>query len=76
MKGITVWWNWLLLAIATVISAMIVDKLNMSNWYIIPIVLVVWVVCYLVIWVLNIALLLLPFLVIGGVVWFLVVRRG
>ena len=70
------WWNWLLLAIATVISAMIVDKLNMSNWYIIPIVLVVWVVCYLVIWVLNIALLLLPFLVIGGVVWFLVVRRG
>jgi len=26
--------------------------------------------------VLNIALLLLPFLVIGGVVWFLVVRRG
>lgn len=65
------WLSWLSLAMATVVAAMIVDKLRISNWFMIPVVLVVWLVSVLIILVLKLVFLMLPFLIIGGVIWFL-----
>ena len=63
------WFNWLLIAISTAVAAMVVDKLKCSNMMMIPIIAVVWLVCWIVVGILHIAWVLLPFIIIGIVVW-------
>ena len=63
------WFNWMLIAISTVVAAMVVDKLKCSNMMMIPIIAIVWLLCWIVIGVLHIAWVLLPFIIIGVVVW-------
>ena len=50
--GLT-WFNWLLIAISTVVAAMVVDKLKCSNIKMIPIIAIVWLLCWIVVGVLQ-----------------------
>lgn len=68
------WLNWLLLAIATVISAGIVERGRMPNWYILIIIPLVWLGSYIILWTLKLMILMLPFIIIVGVILYLIGR--
>ena len=62
--------TWLVLIVAIVIAALIVEKSKLSNWMIVPVTVVVIVAWYVALWVLKVALMLLvPVLVIGAIVY-------
>jgi hypothetical protein len=61
--------SWVLLILATIISIGIVERMKISNWYMIVVVPAVWVLCYLLIGVLKLAVGLIILLMIGAIVW-------
>ncbi len=69
------WWSWFLLAISTVIAAAIVKRSQWPNWTMIPVILAVWSLSYVVIWVLKLAILLLPLIIIGVVIYVMMFKK-
>ena len=65
------WGDWTLFVLATVVAGMVVERLKVSNWYMLVAVPAVWGLCYVVILVLKLAVLMIPLIVVGCVVYYL-----
>lgn len=67
-------WNVVLLVISVIVASGIVHKAKVSNYWMILVIPLVLVLCYVVIWVLKLAILLLPVIILGGILWFIINR--
>ena len=60
--------NWAILIVATIIAASITKDLNCSNWYILPIIGIIWFGCWIAICILKMLWLLLPLVILVGII--------
>ena len=68
--------NIILFIIAAAISAAIVDKMKISNAWMIVIVPAVMIASWIIIWVLKLALLMIPIIILGGIVYILLLKAN
>lgn len=61
--------------IVTVISSVIVGKMKISNWWMIVIIPAVWVALSIILGLLNLLIVLLPLLIIGAILFWLLKKQ-